>query len=262
MALAITATLAGATDPQLVQLAVTGLTAGVTFTVEGSAGSWTWTVPGGAGQEAAATTALLADIFTPLNVELTYTVTQAGDTASDTVTVDFGGRYVLQHVDGSVVVPFVWQDNADPRSELVRATAFEVPGRIRQPGRYDVSAGETGELLIRAAASAGATLKTALRSKAPMFVLRTDGQVRDLDPVQVIVLRSVSHALWGGATDRMARIWRLAFFASDADLSTTLAASTWDDLDSVYASLTWDDFDSEWSTLTWDDFDTTDWANR
>lgn len=261
MAVAITASLAGATDPQSVQLAVTGLTVGVPFTVTGATGDgWTWTVPGGNGQSASGTSVVLADPLTPLNLALTYTVEQGGDTATSTpVTVGFDGRYAMVSADGQTVVRFAWHDTRDEREELVRVAEYDVPGRTSALTVWDVSAGDVGEMLIRTAPADATALRDALRRKAPIFVVRTDGAVADFDPVQVIALRSVTNQLW--ATN--SRLWRLTFRTiTNPEPSLVLAASTWADFDAVYAALTGADFDAEWATLTGDDFDVTDWSTR
>ena len=263
MALAIAAVLNGATTPQILRVTVTDLTPGLEFTVTGSiASGFSWTVPGGNGQPAVGTTAILADVATPVDVTVTYAVVHGAAAAtSSPVTVPYAGGYVLQSLDGRTAIPFVWQDNGDPRDIALRVSAFDVPGRAHPVTRWDVSAGETGELRVRMTHAASDTLRTYLRTRGPLLVIRTDGEVRGIDAVQIVALHSVTSALWGGITDLTARVWVLRFTVIDApDLSTALAASTWDDFDSVWSALTWTGFDTEWASLTWDAFDATDWS--
>ena len=267
MTLAITAAVAGGGYPRAVQVSVTGLTVGAAFEVTGlTAAGWTWLVRGGNGQLASATTAVLADISTPLGVAIQYEVRQVGASpaVASLVTVPYTGRYVLQSVDGRTTVPFVWVDKDDPREIGLRAVTFDVPGRTSPVTRWDVSGGESFEIPARMDQAGSEALRTQLRTASPVMVLRTDGGVRDVDPVQYVILTKATRSLVGAAngygTDR---VWSLACTQiADPEPSVVLAASNGDDFDTAYAALTGTDFDTEWSTLTWVDFDATDWATH
>lgn len=266
MSLTVSAVLAGGGYPRAVQVAVTGLTVGVAFSVTAATpDGFTWTVRGGNGQLAAAVTAVLADISTPLGSAITYTAAQTGwsPVTSAPVTVPFTGQYILQSLDGRTAMPFIWQNNGDPRETATRAVQFDIPGRTTPVTRWDLSAGESGEIVAHMDRTASEALRVQLRTAGPVMVLRTDGRVRDIDPVQYVILTRVTRALVndGYGTDR---IWSLAYLViSDPEPSVVLAASNWDDFDTAYTALAWAaDFDAEWASLTWDDFDSTDWSTH
>lgn len=267
MSLAVTAILAGGGYPQATQVTVTGLTVGVAFSVTASTpDGWSWTVRGGNGQLATATTAVLADISTPLGEPITYTAAQTGwSPASATpVTVPFTGRYILQSLDGRVSIPFLWRDTGDQLETSMRAVAFEIPGRTTPVIRWDVSAGDSGEISAHMPRAASDALRAQLRTSGPVMVLRTDGAVRDIDPVQYVVITKATREMFGASngfgTDR---IWSLAYLViADPEPSMVLAASNGDDFDAAYSALTGTDFDAEWASLAWDDFDATDWSTH
>ena len=262
MTLAITATLAGSASPQVVQVVVTGLTAGVAFTVSGStADGWAWTVAGGNGQDAGATTAILADIAAPVGVELTYTAEQSGSSAAAApVTVPLAGDIdvVLQSLNGAVSVAALWDDNADPREQPTRQVMFRIPGREHPVVRWDTSGSDEGQMVLETSASTTTDLRQLVRVGAPV-VVRTNGQVRDVDPVQFVIITKAPRVLVGAAGGL--RRWSLGFTViANPEPSLALAASDGDDFDAAYATLTWTDFDAEWASLTGDNFDATDWS--
>lgn len=263
MTLAVAATLVGTIEPSLVQVAVSGLTVGVTFTVTGeTVDGWTWTVQGGNGQTASATTAVLGDIAAPAGLALTYTVAQGGSTAtSGTVTVTMSGDFdvALVTLDGSAAAIAYYDDNADPRSRPRRQASFQVAGRRDEVVRWDVSSRRTGELALETAGAQTVALEDMLASGAPL-VVKTNGRVRDVDPVRFVQVISDADRLIGVGD---LRAWSLAVREiGNPTPSSPLPSSTWDDFDDAYAALTWSDFDSEFASLTWDDFDVTDWANH
>lgn len=263
MAVSITASLAGATVPQSVQLVVTGLTAGVPFAVTGqTASGWSWVVPGGNGGPASGTTVILADLLTPVNAALTYTVEQASDVdTSPPITVDFDGGYVLQSVDGAVVVPFTGVGNGSARTTGVRVATFDVPGRTSPLTVWDVSPGESGAFEMLTTRAGSDALRLRLRTGSPVFALRSDGALYDFDPVTLLVVTSLSSSSPSWYVHD--RVWSIAYRVIDhPEPSLIQAASTWDDFDAVYSALTGADFDAEWSTLTGDDFDVVDWSVR
>lgn len=260
---AITLTLVGPVSPQSVQIAIAGLTPGMSIVVTGQAGTYTWSVRGGTTTIAAAQL-ILTDAATPINVPCTYTVTVEGvPFVAGPITVPYADdTHVLQSLDGRTVIPFRWMDNADPRTMDMRVVSFAIPGRPDPVVRYDVTAGESGELRIRTTMAVTALLRTHMRTESPVLVARTDGTIRDLAAVAYVLLTGVSNDLWEGVEDRTARVWTLRFDAiTDPDPYSVLPSSTWDDFDTVWAALTWDDFDLEEAGITWDDFDRIDWTN-
>ena len=262
MSLAVAAVLAGGGYPRAVQVAITGLTVGAPFLVTGAlADGTTWTVRGGNGQTVTATTAILADVSTPINVPVTYTAAQTGLTpaTSAPITVPYSGRYVLQSLDGRTAIPVTMLADASSRSTFVRTVSFAVPGRTTPVIRWDVSGGESGSFDVMLPRSSSDALRTLLTTGAPAVAFRSDGTVYDWPASFLCVITSAaSRMLSQGYTDR---IWTLGYTViADPEPSTVLAASDWDDFDATYAAQTWDQFDAYWSTLTWDDFDATDWS--
>lgn len=263
----VAVSLVGATDPQVVRIVVSNLTAGQVVAITGSAAGSTWQVRGGS-VVATGTQVVLVDVLAPVNVPVTYTVNVDGtDYAADPVTVPYSGRYVLQSLDGRTVIPIeVWWDNGLPTSLHLRSVSYPVPGRHDSPARWDVAAGESTTAVMRLSTSATQALRTHLLTDAPMLAIRTDGAVRDVPPSQLWLLTSADRVLFGAvalgvkSTDR---VWTIGYdVIDDPEPSTIVPASTWDDFDGVYAASTWDAFDTEWATSTWDDFDATDWTSH
>lgn len=263
MTLAVAASLVGTLEPSLVQVAVSGLTVGVAFTVTGATvDGWTWTVQGGNDQPAGASTAVLGDIAAPVGVAFTYTVDQAGTTAASgsvTLTMDSTLDVALVTLDGSAAALAYYDDNADPRSRPRRQASFQVAGRRDEVVRWDVSSRRTGELALETSGAQTGALEELLASGAPL-VVKTNGRIRDVDLVRFVQVVSDADQLVGSTN---ARAWSLAIREiGNPTPSTPLPSSTWDDFDDAYAALTWSSFDSEFASLTWDDFDVTDWANH
>lgn len=261
MVLAISAALSGANDPQAVQLGVTGLTAGVEFTVTGATTTWSWTVPGGNGQEASGTTAVLADILAPIGVASTYTVEQAGSSAASspvTVTMVADGDVALQSLDGQSTVAGDWIDTGDGREQSARVALFQIPGRSAPVVRWDVASADSGTMILEVEGEASATLRSLVGVGAPLLI-RTNGATRDVDPVMVVVVTKAPRSLVGAVGTR--RAWSIGYQVIEyPDLSSLLSASDWDDFDAAWAALDWDDFDSYFAGLTWDDYDLIDWT--
>lgn len=258
--------LVGATSPQVVQIAVSGLTPGLEVTVTGTAAGSTWLVRGGA-VTATGGQIILTDVLAPLNVPIVYTVSVDGFTiASDPIAVDYPDKYVMQSLDGRTVIPFEWVATGVPRSSALRSASYDVPRRTSPVVRWDVSGGESGTVSLRLTKSAGLVLRAHLREAGPVVVVRTDGAVRDTPPAEFWLLRSADSVLWDAvvagemSTDR---VWSLAYdVIDDPEPSVVIAVATWDDFDAVYAESTWDDVDDEWAGGTWDEFDRTDWSTR
>lgn len=263
MALTVTAAVVGTSTPRAVQVVVSGLIAGEDYTVTGSWSGGSWPVRAGTGV-AKGSQLVLADVATPVNTPITYTAEHAGVVASsDSVRVDYGGKFVAQSLDGRDYAEFGWSDNGDPRTQARRTAVFRIPGRERALVRYDVPGGESGDLVVTTRGPQTRALQGLLAPGGPLL-LRTDGNVRDLDAVSFIQPTSATRVLTGeGIQSTNARQWSIGFeLIDDPEPNTVVALSTWDDFDAVYAGLTWANFDAEWAGLTWADFDVHDWATR
>ncbi len=243
----ITVSLVGPASPQLVQVAVSGLTAGQVVAVTGSAAGSTWGVRGG-DVVATGDQLILSDILAPVNVPVTYTVTVDGTPfLSDPVTVPYvQGRNVLQSIDGRTVIPFAWHDTGDEREIFLRSQAYDVAGRSDGgPVRWDVAAGEGGSMRARMSSSATQTLRTHLFTQGPLLVLRTDGGMRDFPTAQYLRLTRVSRVLFDFVDGNPERLWDLAFTVhGDPDPTAQVRGSTADDFDRVYASSTWGELET------------------
>jgi hypothetical protein len=259
----ITLTLVGPVIPQSVQIAMAGLTPGYTVLVTGQAGSYTWTVRGGNGTTITADQLILTDAATPLNIPVTYTVSiEQNPFTAGPITVPYlTDTHVLQSLDGRTVVPFHWFDNDDPRVPRMRSRVFEVAGRTTPVGRFDVSAGESGELSIRTTATGTAALLSHLQTAGPNLLLRTDGTVRDLPAVAYIFVMGAPRKLWAGVEDRTARVWTLDFeVITDPEPDQILPTSTWADFDAAWVGRTSTEFDTEMFGVKSTDFDRIDWT--
>src|SRR5450830_1851780 len=180
MPLAITAALVGTTtQPQPVQVNITGLTIGQTYTVTASAAGWSRIVQGGEGT-AVATQLLLIDVATPLNAALTYTVVHASTSvASSPVTVAYSaGDSLLQSLDGTVTAGFKWMDNDHPLEQDPRVAFYRPSGRSRPIMHYDVAGDESGTIVARTYEADTVALRELVRQGAPVL-LRTKIGVRD-----------------------------------------------------------------------------------
>lgn len=264
MAVAITASLIGSVDPQRVQVVVTGLTVGDAYRVTGSGAGASWDVRGGTGT-ATTTQVVLVDAASPVNVPLTYEVTTDSGTVATPGTVTVGwsdrdeGRYLLQSLDGDIVVPFRWVDDGAPREMDMRSSLYAIPGRRSPVVVYDVALADSGSLTADTRGDE-TTLMRDLLQAGGVALLRTDGAVRDLSAVDFIAVTRAPSELTGYANDRR---WSLSYqVIDDPQPGEALPTSTWDDFDAAYSGLTWDDFDAEWSGLSWDLFDRTDWTTH
>lgn len=261
MALGITSALIGSTEPRPVQVSVTGLTAGDVFTVTASSGSWSRVVRG-TPMTATATSHLFVDVLTPLNAELTYTVSNAtaGTTAAtaSTVTVPYAGDACFHPLDRASVVDFFWEDNADPRSPVMRTAFYDVAGADLPVMRYDVASGESGQIVAQTEGADTTLLLEYLKAGAPI-VVRTDLDVRDVPPVDVIGVAGAPRRLVGRAGS--VRQWELSYrTVRDPISADALVLDTFDDFDTVYAGMTFGDVDTELAGLTFREVDALDWA--
>lgn len=263
----ITASLVGTVNPQAVQVVVNGLTVGQAFEIRGQLGAHSWPVRAGLGV-AAASQVVRRDLLAPINAAVTYTVTVDGTPAAESapITVPFAGgrnRYVLQSLGGTATAAPLMLENGLPESYNMRASSFAVPGRRNPVVMYDIAGGRSTDLLLQTQDAATDDLRALLTEGAPM-ALRTDGTVRDLPPVQVLVPTSVqSTATWVTYGGGSGRNWQIGYVTiDDPEPNAIPVTSTWADFDRAYSGLTWADFDAEWAGSTWDAFDLMDWSVR
>lgn len=242
MPVTLTATLVPSGDPNPVQVVLAGVPSGTAYTVTGTALESSWPVPGGQGVSTGAQV-ILVDNRSALNAPVTYTATVGGVTyAAAPVTVAFPDRYVLQSLDGQTAAQFVWRANGLPREYEFGSHASAVPGRRRPPVRFAPGGDGGGSLSLRADRANTARLEDLLLSGRPL-VLRTDGAIRDLPAVDLILPRSAGTVTWDAVTrDGVpdGRVWSISYLlVDDPEPSTVLSAWTWDDFDAAMASRTW-----------------------
>lgn len=262
MALAISGTLVGSASPQAVQVAVTGATIGDSYTITGADGVGdVWTVRGGDSTVAVGTSIVIADVATPINTPITYTVTHDADAAtalSSPVTVPYSASYVLTTMDGSLAAAFLWMNNQDPLETPMRNALFYIPGRSAPVVRYDVPGADTGTLQVLTEGAQTPALKAVLTSQGGLCLLRGDGSLADFPAVQFLAITNNQRILAGSGTER---IWTLAYATiADPEPDAIVAAVDWDDFDLPWSTDTWTSFNSSWAAGTWDGFDRFDWT--
>lgn len=263
MAVTLTASLVPVADPRPVQLVLAGVPSGVAFEVFGQALGSSWPVPGGRGVSTG-DQVVMVDNRSALNTPVVYSAVVEGVTYSASpVTVAHPGRYVIQSLDGQTVVEFVWQSNGLPREYTLRSHVSDVPGRRRPPVRVAAGGDGGGALAFRTSRTNTARFEALLRAGRPL-VVRTDGAVRDLPAVELILPMSARTVTWeavgpgGFSTDR---VWSVSYLlVDDPEPGAVLAAFDWDAFDTAMAERTWDDFNALFAGSTWDDFDTYDWS--
>jgi hypothetical protein len=258
-ALAITAVLVGSSaPPRPVQIVVVGLAVGLPYSVTASAPGWSRVVQGGAGT-AAATQLVLIDVATPLNTPITYTVTHNGSTVSTlvTVTVAYAGDAVLQSLDGRTIAGFDWQDNADPRAQEPRVGLYRPAGSARAIMHYDVAGDESGIIVAETSGADTVALRELVRAGAPV-VLRAEVGLRDVDPVEVIGIRTAPRHLVGAVGDL--RRWDLGYtLVADEDVAP-LVIATLAHVNTYYAAQTLAALNAQWAGLTMADLNAFDWV--
>ncbi|WP_182112884.1 hypothetical protein [Actinotalea sp. JY-7876] len=258
--------LVSAGDPRPVQIVLSGVPSGAGYKVVGATSDGrTWPVPGGEGTSTG-DQVVLVDNRAALNTPVTYSALVSGLTYMVQLPepIHHVDGHVLQSLDGRAVVAFKWDDDGMPRELSMASVAFPVPGRRRPPGRFVPGGDGGGSMTIKTAPAQTRALTEMLLTGRPL-VLRTDGQVRDLDPVEIILPQRVSNALFEGDVEGDGvwswRTWSIEYLlVDDPEPGTALAAFTWADFDTAMTGRTWADFDALFAGSTWDDFDTYDWG--
>lgn len=256
MVVTISASLSAVAPPAPVIIVVNGVGAGVGYRISGSTISgYTWDVNGGSGV-GTGDQITVADILTPINEDVTYSVT-VGTSVTSTATLTVPSpEFVLQSLDGrDVFTDIIVADSDFAREFPTRVNKFDIPGRSRPLTHYDIAMDGTGSFRLVSEGAATTALWTLLRAGAPL-VYRQSG-IRDLPPVEVVQFESIKSTSPVGTV----REWDLQYAILDHPQPGVPAfASTWDTFDAIYSTSTWTAFDAEWATLTWDAFDAFDWS--
>lgn len=235
MTVAVSVSLVGASVPRQVQVEVTGLVVDDIVTIQGTVGSWSWTVRGANGISAESTQLIRRDNLAPVNAEFTYTVTVNGtDYESDPITVPYsGGNYVLTALGGGLAATVLWAGNGAPTSFSDSSHLSYVPGRETPVVRWSAGGGEAGTWrLVTESNDATAVLRAMVKSGAPL-VMRTNGSLMDFPPARVFIIRGASSALLGTSRD-----WSVPWVeVSDPLASTPVASWTFEDFNAVATAL-------------------------
>lgn len=256
--------LVGSGVPQDVQIVMPELVAGQSYLVEGTALGTTWVVRGGRGVSGGGQL-VIVDNRAPLNVPVVYRATINGTTVWESwpITVEFPAKYVLQSLDGAFTAPVKLMSNGLPREPDVRASSYQIPGRRRPVIRFDIPGDGGGTLVVDTTGEQTPLLASLLADGRPI-VVRTDGDVRDFPPVEIVlVMKAPSELTEARIQTGDTRRWTLQYLlVDDPDPDAVLPSSTWDDFDAVNAGLTWDQFDLQWVGADWDAFDRFDWEGQ
>ncbi|WP_405373432.1 MULTISPECIES: hypothetical protein [unclassified Microbacterium] len=244
--------------PAPVQVVLTNMPVGAEYVVEGTAGGFVWPVNAGTGVSTGEQVVLI-DLVPPINTEVIYTLTVAGETyQSNPVIVEVLGDFILQTLDADLtVVPLTVADGGFERDYGIRQATFSIPGRARPVVRYDSLTDGTGSLSLTTDAAQSEALIDVLESGAPV-VYRQNG-IRDLPLVEVVLFSSIKST---SLIDDL-RSWDLAYILTDnPEPGVAAVVYTWDDFDAVHEDETWAVFDSEWAGRTWDEFDRHEWTDE
>jgi hypothetical protein len=252
----ITASLVGGGVPPLVQIVVDETPDGEGWTLTGSAGGLTWTVPGGVGV-GDGEQLTIADNRTPGNIPIVYTFTAETVTeVADAVTVPMP-ELVLQSLDGQVSLPVSLLDGALSVQFPSRKSRFVIPGRRRPVTRFTVSGDREGSWPVLVPVAESGTFDALIMSGAPVLY-RCGEPIFDFPLVGVIDLDTPTAV---GYSSEGLRVWDLPYVTvDDPFMDQRFGAFPWDFFDTVNGGRTWDDFDALFSGSTWNEFDTTDWA--
>ena len=254
MTVALTVALLGSSDPKPALLTLSGLPAGAVWSIVGTVGDLTWTVPGGSGVSTAGGQVVLVDNRTPMNVAATWKATVNGTLVVATTTVP-GPELVLQSLTGQAqVVPDQLELGDFPLEPQIRAALVYPAGRTRPVAYTDVSGDGGTSLSVVTSPEQTAALQALLGSrKGSVVVVRFGDQVRELPRTLIALIAKAPSVSLGQGWRR----WTLQLtFLDDPEPSSALAAFTWDYIDAL--GLTWNEFDA--LALTWDQLESFDWS--
>lgn len=253
----VTATLVGGQNPQLVQIVVDEAPDGETWTLTGTAGDYTWQVPGGAGI-GDGDQVVRVDNRTPGNLPIVYTFTaESGAESSSPITVTFARDMVLQSMDGQITLQLELLDESLDTELPVNGARFRVPGRPRPVVRYDVTGDVIGQFRVMVPVADSNTFRQLFASGAPILY-RLGVSIMDLDLVSTITITSITSR--AHQTGNL-RVWNLGYeLVDDPFADVPLGAFTWDYVDDALAALDWDDSDAFFTGTTWDEIDRYDWS--
>ncbi|WP_217183367.1 hypothetical protein [Streptomyces sp. AC495_CC817] len=253
----IAATLIGGGSPQMVQIVVSATSAGVPWTVVGSAGDRSWTVPGGEGIGNGGQLTL-ADNRAPGNQPVVYTYTAGGASQSSSpITIPFASDFVLQSLNGARSLALVLSADSLDTSMESGQQVFRVAGRRRPVVRYDVTAAVEGTFNVEVTNAQAADFHELIGTGEPLlYRLGTD--LPDIEPVGVITYGRLSSRM---LSRQGRRIWVMPYaLIDDPYLDVRLGAFSWDDVEAALAGRTWDQIDALMATYTWDQIDAFDWS--
>lgn len=254
-------------DAPAIQVVVSAGTvpAGQAYTVRGSArgGVFSWLVRGGAGVSDGGQV-VLSDPLAPVNQPITYEVVTASGVVGVSAPVQrpWSGLDALTDMTASVVADMLWQ-GADEHTLERRVTLHTVAGRPTPVPVFDAVMGAGEVSLTARTEGAGTQAMGALAQAATVVALLHNPAhcpwcrrgVCDVDPVTVLALTDVSHAL-SGRMDSPERLWSLkGHVVAVPEPGRVLASSTWADFDRV--RWPWSFLDAQ--RMRWDAFDATVW---
>ena len=256
----ITVGLVGGGDPPDVQIVIDSVADGAAWRVTGTAGDWSWTVPGGEGVGDGGQVVLL-DNRAPGNVEVVYQVEVGGVVDSAVpVTVPMSSGMVIQTLDGSLAVPCELLVPSGDVTRRSRQALFDVAGRTNPVVRRDRSGGIEGTLSIEVKMSQTERLYALLDEGEPL-VYRLGSNAKDVRPVAVFAYGDVSSEALPHTWDGL-RFWDIPYrIVDDPILDLRFGSPAWDAVNALLADLTWDDFDARFGGVSWDELDRLDWDN-
>lgn len=253
----ITASLIGGVAPQNVQIVVDTTPAGVLWTLTGSTGGHSWTVPSGMGIGDGQQLALV-DNRAPGNVPVVYTfATGSTSESSLPVIVPFSGDFVLQTLTGSRSLTLRLLKGSLETHKRSGQESYRVAGRRRPVVRYDVTGDVEGTLVLLVEAHQMSDFDDMLASGEPLLY-RLGTEIMDLAPVAVFTYGDVVSVAYPSA---LVRAWSMPYaIVDDPYLDVRLGGFAWDFFDEVWETQPWDVFDAQIAGVSWDDFDTFDWS--
>lgn len=282
----ITASLISGQSPQMVQIVIDGIPAGVEWSITGEVGSalpglspgsslapsavlapaetvftpggFGWRVPGGSGVSTGGQI-VLTDNRSPGNSPYLYTLTTSnGVETSNTVVVPFRNDIVLQTLDGQAAVDVQLLAGSLGLGWEPSVSLYRVPGRARPVARYDVLSDNSASLVVKVPMGATPDFRRVIASGAPILYRFGDDSF-DLEPAGIIQVTSVSSEAVPTAG---LRFWTLGYtVVDDPFVDVPLGAFSWDRFDESRSGLSWSaGFDQAFRGLDWDAFDRVDWS--